>query len=482
MIGLMSIFPNSNMGLEIACIIMLATGQAWNMTFSFYYSLKAVPQDLNEATSMMRLNWFQKLLKLEMPYSAIGLAWNSLMSMAGGWFFLTVCESFTLEGKNFHLPGLGSYMALAIESGNTLAMVSGVIAMALVILFCDFIVWRPVLSWVQKFQMEENTSSEDAADMPFVTYLLQESRLYEWVRLFRRRMRSLGLKRLVRKAKKKIPYVKNTFNAKSDAEHESIFKDIVEFFERHANWISSIASHLVTPLTILFLVWSGTRVWELIRTLDAKTWIIIWKSVGFTGVRIFGAVFLSTLWTVPFAIYIGQSQRLIRIFQPVVQLAASFPAPMLYPLVLTVMFSLGIHLRWGAMLLMMFGVQWYVLFNVLAGATTISRDLKDSLINMRVSKKTMWKKLYLPSLFPALTTGWVNAAGGAWNASIVAEYIQYNKETLSVPGIGALICRATAAADFPKLAGCLIAMVITVVLLNRIFWNRICSFAENRFR
>ncbi len=490
-IGLMAIFPNSNIGLEIACVVMLATGQAWNMVFSFYHSLKGVPKDLNEATQMMHLSWFQRLKKLELPFAAIPLAWNSLMSMAGGWFFLTVCESFTLEDKQFHLPGIGSYMATAIERADSSAMFYGVIAMFLVIFFSDFIIWRPVLAWVQKFQMDSNAM--DVEDLPFVTTLLKESTLLNRVRTWQLRLlRDRSLKKAVKRFRKASRRGMRSLRLEQAQkillmplpihQFSKNFIRLKSFWNRKQDSILRIISRLFTPASILLVLWGGTRVWELIRTLDKESWASIWRGVGFTGVRVFGAVILSTLWTVPFGIFIGRSSKLTRIFQPIVQLAASFPAPMLYPLVLGLMFHLGLGIRWGSMFLMLFGVQWYVLFNVLAGATKISQVYVDSLNMMGVTRWERWKKLYLPAVFPELATGWVNAAGGAWNACIVAEYIQFNSETLMAPGIGAMICRATAAADFPKLAGALLAMVVTVVLLNRILWNPICLFAEKRYR
>lgn len=490
-IGLMSIFPNSNIGLEIACIFMLATGQAWNMVFSFYHSLKGVPKDLQEATQMMHLNWFQKLIRLELPFAAIPLAWNSLMSMAGGWFFLTVCESFTLEDKQFHLPGIGSYMAVAINKNDTTAMLSGVFAMFLVIFFSDFIIWRPVLAWVQKFKMDSN--SGDVEDLPFVTTLLKESTLLNRLRTWQFKfLRDRSMKKAVkrfRKASKKGMRSLRLDQAQKILlmplpihQFKKNFSKFRYFISHNQDKIISIIEKVFTPLTILLVLWGGTRVWELIRTLDGEAWASIWRGVGFTGVRVFGAVILSTLWTVPFAIFVGRSSRLTRIFQPIVQLAASFPAPMLYPLVLGLMFQVGMGIRWGSMFLMLFGVQWYVLFNVLAGATKISQVYVDSLNMMGVTKWQRWKKLYLPAVFPELATGWVNAAGGAWNACIVAEYIQFNSETLMAPGIGAMICRATAAADFPRLAGALLAMTVTVVVLNRIIWTPISLFAEKRYR
>ncbi|MEW6057507.1 MAG: ABC transporter permease subunit [Bdellovibrionota bacterium] len=469
-LGLVSVFPNSNIGLEIACILMIFTGQAWNMTFSFYSSVKAVPLDLSDVTRVMRLSWLERVRHLELPFAAIGLAWNSLMSMAGGWFFLAVCESITLGSKRFELPGIGSYMALAIDHKDHQAMLYGVLAMCAVILFVDFVIWRPVMAWVRKFQMEE--IPEEVAELPFMTTLLRESWLIRRFRLFVRNRR----RRNEFKASTASQEPQNVFG------HRMKIAVIRERIRRHKDWGLPLLARVGTPVTVMFALWGGTRLWELVRTLTLDDWQSIWIAVGLTFLRVLGAVVFGTLWTVPVGILIGLSPRLTRIFQPIVQLAASFPAPMLYPVIIAVLLNWGVSMNWGAVFLLALGVQWYILFNVLAGAMAVTRDLKDSMRLMGTSASTRWLKLYLPSVFPSLVTGWISATGGAWNASIVAEYIHYGNQTLAATGIGSMISQATAAGDFPLVAGCLIAMVCTVVGLNQTWWRWLHEQAETRFR
>ena len=470
-LGLVAIFPKSNVGLELACIIMIFTGQAWNMTFGFYTSLRSVPADMREVATIIRLSWFQKVREIELPFSAISLAWNSLMSMAGGWFFLTVCESFSLGEKKFQLPGIGSYMATAIDAKNTKAMVYGVIAMCTIIIFVDFVIWRPVMAWVRKFQMEEIQG--DLAELPFVTQLLRESWLIRRIKVI--------VKRWERRKQLGDPVpASNVVVPMSSTER--LTTEISARIRRQKLWDPEILLKLTTPVLIVLCLWGGTRLWETIRTLTPHDWKVIWGSVGLTFVRVMASLIFGSLWAVPAGILIGLSPRLTRFFQPIIQIAASFPAPMLYPLVVAVLLRFGIGLHWGSALLMMLGAQWYILFNVLAGAMGITRDLKDSLTMIGVSRWTRWWKLYLPSAFPSILTGWITASGGAWNASIVAEYLNYNGSTMIAPGIGSMISRATDAGNFPMLAGCLAAMVITVVGLNRTLWHWLNDLAETRFR
>ncbi|MBI3544832.1 MAG: ABC transporter permease subunit [Deltaproteobacteria bacterium] len=475
-LGMIAVFPNNNVGLELACIIMIFTGQAWNMTFGFYQSLKSVPAELREVSRVIRLSWWEKVKFIELPFSAISLAWNSLMSMAGGWFFLTVCESFTLGSRRFQLPGIGSYMAAAIEQKNHRAEVYGVLAMCLVIIFCDFVIWRPVMTWVRKFQMEE--IQEEVADLPFVTTLLRESWLVRRLKLImkrreRRRNAPLGASAFQSGTTPAAgTTARLTYEIRSRMRRQKIFD---------TNLLDLLAK-LGTPLTIVVCVWGGTRLWEAVRTLTPHDWRLIWGSVGLTLARVAFALVFGSLWAIPVGILIGLSPRLTRFFQPIIQVAASFPAPMLYPIVTAALLKSGLGFHWGSAVLMMLGAQWYVLFNVLAGAMGVTRDLKDSLKLIGVGGFTRWWRLYLPAAFPAMLTGWVTASGGAWNASIVAEYLQYEGGIMTAAGIGSMISKATDAGNFPMLAGCLAAMVITVVGLNSTFWRWLHDLAETRFR
>src|SRR5438270_781530 len=333
-LALARIFPGSNVGLELASILMIFTGQAWNMTFSFYHSIRSVPKDQIEAATIYRFNWWERLKWVELPFSMIGLVWNSMMSMAGGWFFLMITESFVLGSKDFRLPGIGSYMSVAVARGDVRAMIWAVVAMVTMIVVLDQLLWRPVVVWSQKFRGEEGSSERIAS--------------------------------------------------------------------------------------------SG-------------------------------------------------------IFQPIVQIAAAFPAPMLFPVVIALLKATGVSLGWGSIVLMLLGTQWYILFNVIAGATAIPADLREAADSYRLDRWLRFRSLYLPAVFPYLVTGWVTAAGGAWNASIVAEYFTFRHQILTTIGLGAEISIAAERANFPALAASVILMATIVVLFNRTVWRRLYALAEERF-
>ncbi len=476
-LGLVAVFPHSNVGIESACVLMIFTGQVWNMTFSFISSLKAVPTQLHEMSANVGMSPLRKLFRIELPCAATGLAWNSLMSMAGGWFFLTVCESFTLGSRSFRLPGLGSYMATAIERGDGRAVLLGILTMVAVILLMDFVVWRPVVAWTTRFRLTEQPESFQS--IPFMSLLLRDSSAMRaladlihrgtlaWSRLRRtpERAQAIQARRLGRVRRVSL---KSAGRRAAKA------------------WRSSAARSLERRLLFGLIgagsAWVVIRVAALVSVVRWVEWREIFVCTLFTGFRVAGALVLSTLWAVPAGIAIGLSPRLTRWLQPVVQLGASFPAPMLYPLALALFQTLHLELSVSSGLLMMLGVQWYVLFNVLAGATGISQDLRDSFRLIGVGGRRRWTQLYIPSVFPSLVTGWVTAAGGAWNASIVAEYVLYRGETLQTRGLGSMISQATAAGNFNQLTACLIAMVVVVVGINRGFWSRAYQLAETRFR
>lgn len=466
-LGLMSLFSENNLGLELACILMIFTGQVWNLAFSFYSSMKGVPKNFHEMSANVSLSWWQKFVLVELPFSASGLAWNSLMSMAGGWFFLTICEAFTLGGKEFRLPGLGSYMAVAIEQGNVRAMLGGLTAVIVLILGMDFVVWRPIIAWTRRFRLDE--SPEAFQEIPFMQLLLQESKI---VRIVDQLLKFIWYPRFHSlKKKKKKPVVLGFVKRFSDSIDEIEWLDHFQVFGR-----------LFLLLGIIFVLWVSSKIFNYIEGISLEEALLIAKSTGLTLMRVIGCLIISIIWTVPFGLWVGLSSHRTRIFQPLIQLAASFPAPMLYPLVLAVLKFLGVGLGIGSAVLMLMGVQWYVLFNVLAGATMISRELRETFLLVGLSKKDTWKNLYIPSILPNLVTGLVTAAGGAWNASIVAEYLHVKNEVQSTMGLGALISEATSQGNYSLLAGSLVAMMVVVVGLNRLVWHRIYDWVDRRFR
>lgn len=451
-LALVAAFPHSNAGLELAAVLMIFTGQAWNMTFSFYHSLRSVPADLNEAATMYRFNWRARLRKLELPFAAIGLVWNSMMSMAGGWFFLMISEAFVLGDKDFRLPGLGSYMSVAVAKGNTGAMVWAILAMTAMIVALDQLLWRPVVVWAQKFRVEE--SGQTQAMRSWFLGLLRRSVLLAWVQA---RLRPAERAR----HRPGCPQVRPAHAPRS----ERVVRLSLGIF-----------------LVMLALMMLGA--WKLLRFLapvTSREWLTAVTAGFVTLGRVLIAVTLGTLWTLPAGLAIGLSPRLSRLLQPIVQVVASFPAPMLFPAVIALMRELGIPLGWGSVVLMLLGTQWYVLFNVVAGATAIPADLREAAQVFRMGRLQRFTSLHLPAVFPYLVTGWVTAAGGAWNASIIAEHVTFRGETISTLGLGALVSSAASSAHFPLLAASILVMSAMVVAFNRLVWRRMNALAERRF-
>ncbi len=471
-LGLIAIFPNTNIGLELACILMIFTGQVWNLTFAFYASLKAVPTQLREMGEIVGMSRLRRVFSVDLPFASTALAWNSLISMAGGWFFLTICESFTLGDREFHLPGLGSYMAIAIEQGNRSAIISGLLAMLLVILVMDFLIWRPIIAWTGRFR--EERSAGDPAEIPFVSLLLKESRFVQAVASFL--MENFRRFRAWRSEKKR------NLTEQEEAEVQ------VPLSKRWARWwkrrpvLKGAVQVLLSLGLAVFAFWVVGRLYTMMAPLLWSDWALILKGTVLTFVRVFLALILATAWTLPVGIAIGLSPKLTRIFQPIIQAAASFPAPMLYPIVLTVFLWLGVGLAWSSVFLMLLGMQWYILFNVLAGAVGISAEHRQNFQLMGVSTRDKWWALYIPSVFPSLITGWVAAAGGAWNASIVAEFLHFKGESLSTLGLGSIISQATIQGNYPLLCASLLVMIVSVVGFNRLVWHRLFQLSESRYR
>ena len=469
-LGFVAIFPHTNTGLELAAIVMIFTGQVWNMTFSFYSSLKSIPTELIEISAIMGLSLPKRFFRLELPFSAVNLAWNSLLSMAGGWFFLSVCEAFTLGDQQFRLPGLGAYMAVAIIEGDKTAMILGIITMVLVILTMDILVWRPVLAYVHRFRLEEVPGV--AASQPFINLMLRQSYFYLFIIYMIGRISYLYRRLLVR-------FKCDGFSFRISKKPVPITRSPMP--PRVKRFMSGL---LLGVGMVIFacMLWKTLWLSTIFSTVTMASWVLILKNTMWTLLRVFGALVLSTLWAVPAGIFIGMSEKRVKLAQPIVQVLASFPAPMLYPLALALFFNLGISFNIGSMFLMMLGVQWYVLFNVLAGAMRIPQELVYVTSLFEVSMRRRFFTLYIPSVFPALVTGWVTAAGGAWNASIVAEFVAFQGQTLKTPGLGATISMAASEANFPLLAASLLVMVVVVICLNRTLWARLYKLSQTRFR
>jgi NitT/TauT family transport system permease protein len=481
LIGLVALFPNTNTGLELAAILMIFTGQVWNMTFSYYTSLKSIPPDMIEASTVMGLDWRQRLFRLELPFSAVNLAWNSLLSMAGGWFFLIPCEAITLGDREYRLPGIGAYMDVAIKEGNSQAIFMAVIAMVLLIVLMDFVIWRPILAWVQRFRLEQVAGG--VSTEPLMQIWIRESRIVRWVKLHYRDYIMEKRKNSKRKGRSWQLTLREKVHTQSPALHDWMYHS----YHKTRTHFRSLQFYRLTVLFCLLMgfalmTYGAFKLVLVLMQVPPATWFFLMRDALWTLLRVLFALILSTLWAVPIGIWIGTSSRRVRVAQPIIQVLASFPAPMLYPLAIGLFFAAGINFNIGSMLLMLLGVQWYVLFNVLAGALRIPQELNYALSLMEASRWDRWKTLYLPSIFPSLVTGWMTAAGGAWNASVVAEYFFYRGTILKTEGLGASLSVATANENFPLFAASITLMVAMVILLNRTVWARIYRLAQTRFR
>lgn len=452
-LGLVHLFPHQNIGLELASVLMIFTGQVWNMTFSFYSSLKSVPPDLVAVARLTRMSWWERFFRLDLSFAATGLLWNSMMSMAGGWFFLMVSEAFVLGEHDFRLPGLGSYMSLAIERGDGWAQLFGVLAMLGMIVLVDQVVWRPLVAWSHKFTDEEATSAAPS----WLWERIRRSRIWQagsesWS-FFYRRVRASAVAPVTNADAPSVRAV----NAR--------------------RW----TSRLLVAAIGAGGVFGAVKYVHLLTTLTSGQWLGLLDSTAATFLRVVLAVVLASLWTIPVGVMIGRHPRWSRALQPVIQMAASFPAPMIFPLVVGAMLASGIGLGISSVVLLLLGTQWYILFNVIAGSSAIPREFWEVSRLARFSWRQRWQTLILPAIFPSLLTGWITAMGGAWNASIVAEYMKYRGETLMTTGLGAAISAATERGDFHVLAAAVGIMAVTVVGFNRLVWRPLSHLAQTRF-
>jgi NitT/TauT family transport system permease protein len=455
MLAMISLFPRRQLGIELGSILLIFTGQVWNMTFSFYSSLKSIPQEMREVARVYRWSWWQRFTQMELPFSAIGLVWNSMMSVAGGWFFLMACEMLVLGHRDLRLPGLGSYLQTAANAGDTRAILWGVGTMIGVIVLMDQLIWRPVIAWAEKFKFEQ-VEAVEAPRSPVLRFL-QRSRLLHWAAHLARPVLESVTLRLARGHNPESP---------------------MPAARRRAPWLGRTAlavaagglGFAVVKMGILF---SGLRASE-VRA--------VFTGAGATFLRVELTLLLAALWTVPVGVAVGLRPRLSALAQPIAQVAASVPATALFPIVLLILIRVGHGLGVGSVVLLLLGTQWYILFNVIAGATALPTDLKEVCDVFHYGKMERWTKLILPGIFPFLVTGFVTASGGAWNASIVAEYFHFRGQTFSTTGLGAVISGATDAGNFRVLLVATLVMAVIVVTINRLLWRRLYALAATKYK
>lgn len=449
-LGLIALFPYGRIGVELGSIILIFTGQVWNMAFSVYGSMNSLPRDLREASSIFNLTPFQKFLLVELPYSTIGLVWNSMMSVAGGWFFLMACEMFTLGERDFRLPGLGSYLQLAAIKGDMRAILMGLATMIAIIVIIDQLIWRPLIAWAQKFKVE--LSTEEVVPTSVVLTIIERSTLLS-----------------------KISEAINTFMEKITVKFSK-----TKIQESRSN-VYPFLKIIIAGIVILIIGYAAIRLLFLISGIPLKKWGEILISDIFTLLRVTIAVILSILWTLPLGVYIGMNPKLSAVMQPIVQILASVPATAVFPVILMWLLSLRGGLSIASILLMLLGTQWYILFNVIAGAMSIPADLKEAAEIFQLRGFERWRRLIIPAVLPYLVTGAITATGGAWNASIVSEYVHFRGQVMTLRGLGAMISSSADKGDLGLLAGSTIVMIVTVTLINRFFWRRLYWLAEEHY-
>ena len=454
MVAMVTLIPTRQLGIELGSILLIFTGQVWNMTFSVYSSIKNIPRELIEASEVYRLSWWQRFVQLELPYSAIGLVWNSMMSVAGGWFFLMACEMFVLGNRDLRLPGLGSYLQTAANAGDTRAILWGIFAMVAVIVLMDQLVWRPVIAWSQKFKMEQVEATQ-VVRSPVLDLLRRSKGI------------SVVAAATVAPAREALTMV---------------------FARRHSSLHRQPGSHRLPAGTaigivaLLGMLYAMVKMLIVLGRLSAADLRTILVGTGATFLRVELTLVLAGLWTIPAGVYIGLRPKLFAIAQPLAQIAASVPATALFPVVLLFLIRVGGGIGIGSIVLLLLGTQWYLLFNIIAGASSIPTDLKEVCDVFHLSRADHWRHLFLPAIFPYLLTGFVTASGGAWNASIVAEYFHFHGQTISTTGLGAVISGATDSGNFSLLLGATVVMAALVVTINRLLWRRLYVLASTKYK
>ena len=456
MLAMVALFPTRQLGIELGSILLILTGQVWNMTFSVYSSLKNIPREMLEASRIYRLSWWQRFIQLELPYSAIGLVWNSMMSVAGAWYFLTACEMFVLGKRDLRLPGLGSYLQAASDADDKRATLCGLAVMILVIALIDQLVWRPVIAWSEKFKFEQ----VEAAQTPRspILDLLRRSQVVAhvtratWIPV--REALTLRLARM----------------SSPGGSVDSTSK------------LRKVLGLLLSAAALLAVLYAVVRMVAMLATLSQQEVRNLLWGTGATFLRVEFTLLLAGLWTIPVGVFIGLRPRLAAFVQPVAQIAASVPAIALFPILLLVLIRAGGGLGVASILLLLLGTQWYILFNIIAGASAIPTDLKEVCDIYHLGLVERWRRLILPAIFPYMITGFVTASGGAWNASVVAEYVHFKNQTLSTTGLGALISQATDSGNMRMLLGATVVMACVVVTVNRLVWRPLYGLASTKYK
>jgi NitT/TauT family transport system permease protein len=450
-----NLFPGSELGLELASIFAIFTAMAWNLTFAFYHSLISQPRDLDEAARIMRLTKWERFWRLDVPSGMIPLVWNGMMSFGGAWFFLAASESISVLNHTYALPGIGSYVAAAIEQSSLSHVGIAIAVMIVLVIAVNFVFWRPVVAWAERFRQEESAAAERPRSI--VLDLLRRSTVPDLVA------------RPVRPAGRLLDKITRPFGL---AEHP-LQRPAVRARTGDVFFFGAVST------VVIYGAWRALDYVHVHVGLGAFGHAFVLGAATFARVVVL-LIVASVIW-VPIGVWIGMNPRVSRLAQPIVQVLASFPANFLFPFAAAFFVAAGISLNIGGILLMALGAQWYILFNVIAGASAIPSDLREAMRLMGVRGRLRWRQFILPAIFPAYVTGGITAAGGAWNASIVAEVVTYGHHHLTATGLGAYIAQAARVGDFPEVLIGVAVMSVYVVGLNRLVWRRLYRLAETRY-
>ncbi|MBA2649770.1 MAG: ABC transporter permease subunit [Legionella sp.] len=450
------LFPKSLLGPECAAIFAIFCAQVWNMTFGFYQSLRTLPYDLIEVSSMLRLSAWQRFWKVEVPFSMSGLLWNMMISLSASWFFVVLSEAISVAGQNIRLPGVGSYIALAIQQKDLHAVGYAILTMVIVIFLYDQILFRPLIAWSEKFKVEK--APDDAEYQSWLIDLMRSSRL-------------------IRKWTEYMGIFTNFFiNARWFRIHDA--PTVKEVDPKKLKIMDRLWTGFV--LTSL-IVGSGFLLKFILAELSVSEILHVFLLGAATGTRVIILIIISSLIWIPIGVWIGLRPRIAQKIQPFIQFVAAFPANLFYPLFVIAIVEFKLNVEIWVTPLMILGTQWYILFNVIAGASTIPRDLYLVADNFGLKRWIWWKRLALPGIFPFYITGAITAAGGAWNASIVAEWVSWGDTTLKATGLGEYIQASTSAGNFPQIALGTAMMCVYVLAFNHLIWRPLYQLAEERF-
>ena len=476
-LALISIFHSSRWGLELACILSVFIGQVWNLAFAYYESQRTLQPEFVEVAKIYRLSSVRKFFSVDLPNGYRPLIYNGMMSMAGGWFFLTTCEDFPLGNQNFRLPGLGSYLAETFASGAYTNFVIGLLVLLFIIIGTDVLLWKPLIAWVTRFR--DGDDGQKVVEESWFLSIIRNTNIPTYITIYFKKlililfpkshMEDEGATRryLIDNIDKWI----TVFNTNKFLSNEKIKK------VKQSSVITFIVTFAIGG-AVFSLLPKLPSLGQSMAVLTNNDWFELIHAVFLTGIKVFLVIIFSTLWTVPVGLYLGLNPRLERLCQPVIQNLAAFPAPVLFPLIAMVLAKTFFPAFFDTTLLMCVGSQWYILFNVIGGASRIPAELK---LVARIYKFTLlqrFTRLYFPAILPSLATGWITAAGGAWNASMVAEIVLYPGGILKSNGIGAELTNASASGNYIRLIAAIICIVVALVILNRTVWRTLHIYSE----